>query len=170
MIAIIIILDKTGSSASSQQPIPFFMGIAITLFCRGVALTWVNERQSRQAELQKIMGMSNTAYYCAWMVFYLIDGFIISLIFMGILSAAGIFAGSSLSFGTALGLYFLYLLASFSFVLFLSCFFQDALLASQVITFIQLIGSILYYLLYIQSFQNSVAALHVTAILPSVCF
>ena len=115
------------------------------------------------------MGLSNAAYYSGWIVFYLIDGLIISVIFMGILSAANVFT-SFLPFGTALGLYFLYMVASFSFVLFLTCFFSDALLASQIITFIQLIGSILYYLLNIQSFRNSLVALQATALLPSVCF
>jgi hypothetical protein len=75
------------------------MGIAITLFCRGVAMTWVGERQSRQTEVQKIMGTSNAAYYCAWLAFYLLNGIFISLIFIGALSAAGLLTGSSASFG-----------------------------------------------------------------------
>ena len=48
IVAVIIVLDKTGSNGDNAQSIPFYMSIAITLFSRGVAITWVGERQSRQ--------------------------------------------------------------------------------------------------------------------------
>jgi hypothetical protein len=66
------------------------MAIAIMLFCRGVALSWVNERQSRQSEVQKIMGASNIAYYTAWMYYFILNGLFLSLVFIGILAAAGL--------------------------------------------------------------------------------
>lgn len=169
MLVVIIVLDKAGGQGVVGQ-IPFYMTIAIMLFCRGVGLTWVGERQSKQAEVQKIMGLSNAAYYCAWMLFYIINGLFLSVIFIGVLEAAGIFNDMGISFPIILLLYFLYLVCSFSFVLFLSVFFSDAMLASQVITFVQLIGSTLYFLLYIPSFRNSNVALGVTSILPAVCF
>jgi hypothetical protein len=49
ILAVVIVIDKTGNEASSKQQIPFYMSIAIMLFCRGVALSWVGERQSRQS-------------------------------------------------------------------------------------------------------------------------
>ena len=42
VIAVVLVLDKAGNQSNSQQSIPFYMGIAIMLFCRGVALSWVN--------------------------------------------------------------------------------------------------------------------------------
>lgn len=42
VIAVVIVLDKAGNQSNSSQSIPFYMGIAIMLFCRGVALSWVN--------------------------------------------------------------------------------------------------------------------------------
>lgn len=69
------------------------------LFCRGVALNWVGERQSRQSEVQKIMGISNAAYYSGWMVFSLLNGIFISTVFIGILASTGLFSGIGTSFG-----------------------------------------------------------------------
>lgn len=75
------------------------MGIAIMLFCRGVALSWVNEKQSKQEEVQKIMGASNMAYYSGWIVYYLLNGIFLSVVFIGVLTAAGLFKDSNISFG-----------------------------------------------------------------------
>lgn len=49
VVAVVIVLDKAGNENNSNQSIPFYMGIAIMLFCRGVALSWCNEKQSKQA-------------------------------------------------------------------------------------------------------------------------
>ena len=75
------------------------MSIAIILFCRGVAMTWVGERQSRQAEVQKIMGITNTSYYSGWLTFYLLNGFFLSIVFIGICAAAGVLSDTGFSFG-----------------------------------------------------------------------
>lgn len=146
------------------------MSIAITLFSRGVAITWVGERESRQTEVQKIMGTSNAAYYSGWLVFNILNGVYISLLFIGILEAIGLFSESTASFGQILGLYFLYLISTFSFVLLLSAFFNDSLLAAQIITFVQILSSMLYFLIYIDAFRASEAAMQVTSILPTICF
>ena len=45
------------------------------------------------------MGVTNTAYYAGWMLYYTLNGLFISLVFMGVLSAAGLFKDSSVSFG-----------------------------------------------------------------------
>jgi hypothetical protein len=169
MIGVVAAINSTGSSSSSQF-IPIYMSIAIMMFCRGVALSWVGEKQSKQAEVQKIMGTSNAAYFSGWFAFFIINGIFLSVVYILILNGIGVFHNASAGFGNIIGLYILYMLASFSFVLFLSSFFSDALLASQVITFVQLLGSMLYYLLLVQSFRNSPAALQITALLPSVAF
>jgi hypothetical protein len=116
------------------------------------------------------MGTTNSAYFSGWFMFFISNGVFLSVVYIGLLHIVGAFKDSSVSFGTILGVYILYMLASFSFVLFLSSFFSDALLASQIITFVQLLGSMLYYLLLVNGFRNSSAALQITSLLPSVCF
>lgn len=116
------------------------------------------------------MGISNGAYYMGWIVFNLINGLAVSLIFIGVLAITGLFSGEDTNFGEIFGLYFLYLLASFSFVLFLCSFFSDAVLSSQIITFIQLLSSLLYFLVYIDDFSQSSVAMQLTALFPSIAF
>ena len=116
------------------------------------------------------MGTSNAAYYSGWMVFSILNGIFISVVFIGLLAATGLLSGTGASFGEVFGLYFLYLIASFSFVLFLCSFFSDALLASQIITFVQLLSSMLYFLLYVSNFRSSRIAMQVTAIFPAISF
>ena len=42
IVGVIIVLDKTGGeNSNNSQSIPFYMSIAITLFSRGVAISWV---------------------------------------------------------------------------------------------------------------------------------
>lgn len=48
MIGVVAALSSTKSSNSSQF-IPIYMSMAIMMFCRGVALSWVGEKQSKQA-------------------------------------------------------------------------------------------------------------------------
>lgn len=48
MLVVIIVINKTEALGISAQ-IPFYMSIAIMLFCKGVGQTWVAERQSKQA-------------------------------------------------------------------------------------------------------------------------
>lgn len=154
IIGVVAALNSSGSSSNSTY-IPVYMSIAIMMYCRGVAQNWVGEKQSKQAEVQRIMGVSNRAYYSGWMAFFILNGIFLSVVFISIINGIGVFNNLSVSFGTLIGVYVLYMLASFSFVLFLSTFFTDALLASQIITFVQLLGSMLYYLLLIKGFQQS---------------
>ena len=169
MVGVVVALKSSGSSNNTQF-IPIYMSIAIMMFCRGVALSWVGEKQSKQAEVQKIMGTTNSAYLTGWFMFFILNGVFLSVVYVGTLQGLGVFNNSTVSFGTIVGLYALYMLSSFSFVLFLSLFFSDALLASQIITFVQLLGSMLYNLLLIQGFASSAIAMQITALLPSVCF
>ena len=166
----VIIALSYSSGSSSKQVIPVYMSLAILMFCRGVAMSWVAEKQAKQAELQHIMGITNRAYFAGWFASFLSTGLVLSLIFTGLLNATNIYSETGVSYGEMLGLYLLYLYASFGFVLFLSSFFADATLASQLITFVQIISSFLFYLLNIKGFRESTAALGFTSILPSLCF
>lgn len=116
------------------------------------------------------MGIFRGSYYSAWMLFYFSNGFFLSLFFIGTLGVAGIFNYSGLEFGQVFGLYLLYLICSISFVLFLTTFFKDGNEASQIITFVQMIGSTLYFLVSIDDFRYSKIGLQITSILPFVCF
>lgn len=117
------------------------------------------------------MGASSSAYLISWIVFFLANGVLLSGIFVAILSAAGVF--SSLSLGQIVqmfGLYFLLMFAIFSFCMMLAAFFSDSQLAAQVITFVQLLGVALYFLLKIESLRDSGFALGVLSLFPPVCF
>ena len=69
-----------------------------------------------------------------------------------------------------LGAYFLLMLAVFSFCMMLSSFFSDAQLAAQVLTFLQLFGVALFFLLRIDAFRNSELAMGFISLFPPVCF
>ena len=70
------------------------------------------------------MGTKTPSFIASWIIFFIINGIIISVEYIGLLHVTGVFAKSDISFGTILGLYALYMVASFSFVLFLSSFFE----------------------------------------------
>jgi hypothetical protein len=147
------------------------MPLAIMLFVRGSVLTWVSEKQYKHVEVQKIMGATFSAYLISWMAFFLLNGLILSVKFIGILSIAGVFSDlSSEVIGQMFGLYFLLMFAVFSFCLMFSSFFSDSQLAAQVITFLQLLGVGLFFLLKIENFRNSSIALGFVSLIPSVCF
>ena len=117
------------------------------------------------------MGASFSAYLLSWIVFFILNGIFLSVIFIVILLAAKVFSTMSVDLILQmLGLYFLLMLAVFSFCLMLSSFFSDAQLASQVITFIQLFGVALFFLLRIDEFRNSSLAMGFVSIIPTVCF
>ena len=78
MLRVVLALSKSGNSDSSQY-IPVYMSIAIMMFCRGVALNWVAEKQTKQAEVQKIMGTKTPSFIASWIIFFIINGIIISV-------------------------------------------------------------------------------------------
>lgn len=55
-------------------------------------------------------------------------------------------------------------------MLFLTSFFSDSVLASQIITFVQLLSGMLYFLLFIEGFRSSRTWMQVTSLLPAVAF
>jgi len=72
--------------------IPVYMPLALMLFCRGSVLTWVAEKQYKHVEIQKIMGASFSSYLFSWVAFFLINGILLSVIFIAILTFAGVFS------------------------------------------------------------------------------
>jgi len=71
------------------------MPLALMLFCRGTVQTWVSEKQQRHAEVQKIMGASFSSYLFSWITFFLLNGILLSIIFIAILTGAGVFSSLS---------------------------------------------------------------------------
>ena len=117
------------------------------------------------------MGASFLTYLFSWIVFFLLNGLFISVLFIAILSGAGVF--SSLSYDLILqmfGVYILLMLSIFSFCMMLSSFFSDAQLASQVLTFLQLFAVALFFLLKIDEFRNSGFAMGFVSLIPPVCY
>ncbi len=95
-------------------------------------------------------------YVLSWSTFFLLNGILLSLVFMGVLYIGGVFSKlSSEEFIDVVGLYFLLMIAILGFCLMLSTIFSNAQLAAQVITFIQLFGVAFSALLNIESFRKS---------------
>lgn len=93
MVGVVIAL-KASSSNNSSQFIPVYMSIAIMMFCRGVALSWVGEKQNKQAEVQRIMGVTNPAYFTGWFTFFILNGTFLSVVYITALQLAGAFKQS----------------------------------------------------------------------------
>ena len=103
------------------------------------------------------MGLNPYAHFLGWIIYFLINGIYVSVVFIFPLKFLGLFdtAVEIIPFGSIFGLYVLYMLSSFFFVLFLSTFFNDAKVAAQGTTFIQLFTTLLYFLIYVQRFCES---------------
>lgn len=97
------------------------------------------------------MGLNTYAHFIGWLIYFLVNGVYVSVVFMFPLKFLGLFDNSMgfIPFGNMFGLYMLYMLSSFFFVLFLSTFFKDAKIAAQATTFVQLFSSLLYFLIYV---------------------
>lgn len=87
---LIIALKVGGGNGLSY--IPIYMPLALMLFCRGSVQTWVSEKQQKHAEVQKIMGASFSSYLFSWITFFLLNGVLLSVIFIAILTGAGVFS------------------------------------------------------------------------------
>lgn len=147
---VIIALNTLGST---KDTIPFYMTMAITSYSRAMVIAWVGERQTRQKEVQEIMGLNPYSHFIGWIIYFILNGLYVSIVFIVPLQFINIFDGSS--FGLLLGLYILYMFSSFFFVLFISTFFNDSKTAAQSATFIQLLSTLLYFLIYVDNYRNS---------------
>lgn len=116
------------------------------------------------------MGLNPYAHFTGWIIYFLVNGLYVSLVFIFPLKFLGVFDHIVTSFGSMLGLYFLYMLASFFFVLFLSTFFNDAKIAAQGTTFIQILTTLLYFLTFVQDYCKSSALLNLSSIFPPLAY
>ena len=100
------------------------------------------------------MGTSFVAYLLSWMVFFILNGIVIVGIFIMILGVSGVFDNSTeVDIFKILGLYLLLMFATLSFCMMISSFFSNAQLAAQVVTFMQIIGLGLFFLIQIKGFR-----------------
>ena len=174
----IIILSVFIVISEKQDPnrfeSPFYLAIAITSYSRGVALHWLDEKESHQKELQRIMGVSYLSYLLSWLAYFILNGAIISTVMM--LIAKFLIISDDTAFEPGYGywdlvpLYFVFVLGNIGYILFLCCFFSKAKTGSQAITFIQLITNFLYFLRFASDVGNSKVATTFLGIFPQMSF
>ena len=82
----VVILAAFIIIAENFQPnniiTPFYIAIAIIGYTRYSAMSWVSEKETRQKELQKIMGMSSSVYLFGWLTYYILNGLMITCVMM----------------------------------------------------------------------------------------
>jgi uncharacterized Tic20 family protein len=97
---------------------------------------WLNEKETHQKELQKIMGVSQFNYIVTWIVYFIANGLLVSVIMMLIAKFLIITDGTNFAPGYGFIhlaiLYVLYSISNVGFVLVLSTFFSKAKTGSQV--------------------------------------
>jgi hypothetical protein len=47
-----------------------------------VAVWWIGEKEGHQKELQKIMGVTQFSYILSWIVYFILNGIIVSTVMM----------------------------------------------------------------------------------------
>jgi len=101
---------------------PFFIPFAFWVFMQRFVVHVMHEKSNRIQESMKMMGLSETAY---WISYFLSDGVVIgfTLSFLCCMfTVGGLFNGAS--FGSLLGLFFMFCLSSVPYMFFLSSFFD----------------------------------------------
>ena len=164
---IVTIYRVEGSDA---LVIPFYMTLTLVSYSRAMVISWVSERQTRQKELQQIMGLNPYAHFTGWIGYYILNGLLVSVVFIFPLKWLGVYESYFVSFGQLLLLYLLYMLSSFFFLLFLSTFFNDAKVASQGASFIQLLTTLLYFLTFVKRYCSSSLLLKLSSVFPPLAY
>ena len=137
------------------------MSLAVLGYTRTIGLNWVSERENRQKELQKIMGMTSLGYIGGWMAYFIINALIVCLFMMLIVWFGVIGPNPSFAFEVGYGfsnivlIYVLYTFSLIGFVLMLSNFFDRAKTAAQGLMFIQLLCNFLYFLRFADFFRKN---------------
>jgi len=120
------------------------------------------------------MGLSQKTYVLAWMLYFILNGLIITVVFMLITKFLIITDGTKFAegygFWDIVFLYFLFSLSNIGYVLLISCFFSKAKTGSQAITFIQLMINFLYFLRFADAVAKSSTWVTILAIFPQLCF
>lgn len=120
------------------------------------------------------MGVSYLSYLLSWLVYFIVNGAIISTVMMLITRFLIITEDTNFEpdygFFNIVALYFVFVLGNIGYVLFLSCFFSKAKTGAQAITFLQLITNFLYYLVFASDVANSKIATTFLGIFPQMSF
>jgi uncharacterized Tic20 family protein len=131
-----IFIIVTERSSPNQLTTPFYLGIAILGYSRAVAVWWLNEKETYQKELQKIMGVSQFNYIITWIVYFIANGLLVSVVMMLIVKFLVITDGTNFAPGYSFIhlaiLYPLYSISNVGFVLVMCTFFSKAKTGSQV--------------------------------------
>lgn len=120
------------------------------------------------------MGVSQFNYIISWIVYFIANGAIVSIVMMAIVwffvitDATNFAAG--IGFWNIAILYFLYSVSNIGFVMILCTFFSKAKTGSQAVTFLQLIINFLYYLRLSSSLTESAPFTIFLSIFPQLCF
>jgi uncharacterized Tic20 family protein len=80
LLSIFIVISERSSP--NQFTTPFYLSIAVVGFARTIAVWWLNEKETHQKELQKIMGVSQFNYTITWILYFIANGLFISLLMM----------------------------------------------------------------------------------------
>ena len=115
------------------------MAIAVFGYSRAVGLNWVNEKYERHRELQKVMGMKTSSYMIGWIIYFLLNGLLVStlmlIVFKFTTSNSGFVYVDGYSFIHVVIIYYLFMVSITGFVLVLSSFFTNPKNAAQVLYF-----------------------------------
>jgi len=120
------------------------------------------------------MGLSYLSYLCSWLLYFILNGLIISTVMLVIMRALVITDDTifqdGYGFWDLVPLYLLFVLGNIGFILFLCCFFSKAKNGSQAITFIQLITNFLYFFRFSSSLAHNNILVTFFSIFPQMSF
>ena len=96
------------------------------------------------------MGVNYVSYLLAWLVYFVMNGLIISVVTLVVMGVAVVDDDTKFENGYGfvdlVPLYLLFVLSNIGYVMMLCCFFSKVKTGAQAITFIQLITNFLYFL------------------------
>jgi hypothetical protein len=132
---------------------PFLIPFAFFVFVQRVVIQIMYEKSNRLQEAMRMMGLTDMAYWISYFISEgVITGFFVSFI-CTIMSTGGLF--NDASFGSILGLLFVYCLSVVPFCFFLCCFFDTPQTAGQAILGV-LIGCFAVYVILFVTNERSV--------------
>jgi len=120
------------------------------------------------------MGVSYMSYLLSWLLYFLLNGVLISAVMLAITKFLIITEETAFSPGYSFWdlapLYLVFMLSNIGYILFLCCFFSKAKTGSQAITFLQLISNFLYFLRFASDVATSKIAVIFLGIFPQMSF
>lgn len=129
----IVISERTNPNSFTT---PLYLAIAVTSYSRALASWWLQEKESHQKELQKIMGVNYLSYLFSWLAYFIINGLMIALLMLIIMKLLVITDDTDFaegySFMSLVPLYLLFVLTTIGYVLTLCSFFSTSKTGTQV--------------------------------------